>query len=670
MGSKSAGKYCREKEKKVGFWCSLPVCIITAVLFLPLGLILVFSRMYKKRMIRKGTRNVAIIVNLIVAVLFILIMMSDAPQGETIKATAQQENIKTVETAGGFDLSRYMGLTISECEDGMNVDFQGGGNNIYYVEQDGWFSDPVELFRCTFDDSGKLVRVHLKNSGDAGYTLFGVATTMDEETAGQVLQENGISFLCDNVWLCANGNDAVYKETSGWSYEIEPKDLQETILYANTIKNFTYQREDSEGAYYIGNGQMLEYYHDSFAEFAYCYGKLTDYQKTVFGEEANGRYIYLWGEVTSVASDGTVQVFCTDEEAQEELGLLFPVTGSAKLHLVSEQESEILNIRKGDIITAFGKISAESYTQFITGIVDLNDSIIVSINSREVDIPVFQRTIPYISVYGQSANASSAQEPTNSTEQSNDGTTRYDSYTTDQLIAAYEENKFRAEDTFSNSYIELTGRIHNFSAYGYHFYLNAMADDDYHDNIDCEFDSDLHLSKVADLQVGDIVTIRCKVTQVGGVTTSYSVEVIDFVETSNALPTTTGNRYELDFFTITLPSDWEEKYVLEHNYSVRSEYLVFYYKSEYKYYKETYSEPGGWPFAIEIRTAGTDASAIAGWDYVGMISTSEGYSYELYLRYPIDPQFMDGSYNIYLEDADGIIASIVCKDGYSISLFD
>ena len=60
-----------------------------------------------------------------------------------------------------------------------------------------------------------------------------------------------------------------------------------------------------------------------------------------------------------------------------------------------------------------------------------------------------------------------------------------------------------------------------------------------------------------------------------------------------------------------------------------------------------------------MRADGTEAGAIAGWEYIGTISSYDGYSYELYLRYPIDPQFMDGSYNIYLEDADRIIASIV-----------
>lgn len=124
---------------------------------------------------------------------------------------------------------------------------------------------------------------------------------------------------------------------------------------------------------------------------------------------------------------------------------------------------------------------------------------------------------------------------------------------------------------------------------------------------------------------------------------------------------------EMDFFIASLPDDWTEKYVLEHNYSVRSEYLVFYYKSGYEHYQNTYAEPGGWPFAIEIRNDGDTANAIAAWEPVGIITSYEGYTYNIFLHYPMDPQFMDAAYNEYFADAHNIVRSIVPKDGYSIT---
>lgn len=131
MGKKAAGKYYREKEQRTGFWCSLPVCVIMTILFLPLGLILVFSRLYKKRMIKKSTKNIAVAVNMVIVVLFTAIVATDSPQGASEERRETEGSIGTAEEIGGIELSQYMGLTLVECESAMNVDFQGGGNNIY-----------------------------------------------------------------------------------------------------------------------------------------------------------------------------------------------------------------------------------------------------------------------------------------------------------------------------------------------------------------------------------------------------------------------------------------------------------------------------------------------------------------------------------------------------------
>ena len=151
---------------------------------------------------------------------------------------------------------------------------------------------------------------------------------------------------------------------------------------------------------------------------------------------------------------------------------------------------------------------------------------------------------------------------------------------------------------------------------------------------------------------------------------------MDYIQYDEPIPpadqnsnTGSAETYETDFFYMTLPAGWDEKYALEHSYSARSEYVVFYYASEYAYYEGTYSEPGGWPFAIEIRADGTDCSAIAGWEHIGSIKVFEDSWYELYLHYPMDPQFMDGSYNSFLADARSIVDSIVAKDGYEIIIY-
>ena len=127
---------------------------------------------------------------------------------------------------------------------------------------------------------------------------------------------------------------------------------------------------------------------------------------------------------------------------------------------------------------------------------------------------------------------------------------------------------------------------------------------------------------------------------------------------------------ETDFFMAALPADRSEKYVLEHGFSSTGEHIVFYYKSGYEHYKFSYSEPGGWPFALEIRNDGDYANAIAGWEPVGIITSVYGYTYSLYIHYPMDPQFMDSSFNEYIADAHNIIRSITPKENYSLTLFN
>lgn len=630
MGSRSTGRYCR--RKKVGFWQSFPARIIVALLAI------------------------------IIAIAFVAIGVQKSSTSQK-----QQKNREMQSATENIDLYELVGRSVSECEQALNVDFHDAGNNTYYVEYSEIFSDPIELFRCTFDENGELIKIHLKSSGKLGYTLLGISSSMDEDAAIPLLQEAKMTYLYEGIWLCANEKDIMRKESEGWSYEKAPENLQDMILYAKTVHTFSYQHEDSEGAYYLGHGQMLEYYSSSFAKFMYQYSQLTEYQRSLRGSEAEGRYVYLWGKVTSVSDDGTILVFCDDENAMEEFGSSWPITASAGLHIVSEQEPEIFNLSKGDEVTAFGKISSNTYTNLIiSGYAELTDAIILSVNSQQLEIPVFQRAMPEITIYGRVESQENTQESTGS--QATSSPTVLDSYTTDQLITAYIDNKFKAESTFMDAYINLTGKIRSFSDFSYSFNLEEIYESEYHSPIECEFDPNLHLSHVAELQIGDVITIKCKVTQVGDLGSTYTVQVLDFLNSSDLGVYQENKTYEMDPFIISLPNDWEDKYVLEHNYSARSEFLAFYYKSQYEYYEGTYSEPGGWPFAIEIRADGDACIGIAGWEYIGTITDTYGYQSEIYLHYPIDPQFMDGSYDSFLEDARSIAASISEKDGYTVTL--
>ncbi len=70
----------KEDKKKVGFFCSLPMCIIMTYFVLPVGLILIFLRLYKKEKISKKTRNTAIgIIAAITAFVVLLLCIPTSP---------------------------------------------------------------------------------------------------------------------------------------------------------------------------------------------------------------------------------------------------------------------------------------------------------------------------------------------------------------------------------------------------------------------------------------------------------------------------------------------------------------------------------------------------------------------------------------------------------------
>lgn len=132
----------------------------------------------------------------------------------------------------------------------------------------------------------------------------------------------------------------------------------------------------------------------------------------------------------------------------------------------------------------------------------------------------------------------------------------------------------------------------------------------------------------------------------------------------------TGETYETSYFSVTLPESWGQKYILEQGESNRGEHLVFYNKAEYAYYQYTYPEMGGWAFAIEVRCDGDGASMSANWEPIGLITSSDGYSLNLFIQYGIDAQFTDEDYDEYFDDAHKIVTFISAKEGHEITLFN
>lgn len=80
MGQKTEGKFSRKEPRKIGFWCSLPICIFALLYCLPVGIVLVILRLHKKQMISKRAKNIGIITTLAVFVFFVfLVGLAESP---------------------------------------------------------------------------------------------------------------------------------------------------------------------------------------------------------------------------------------------------------------------------------------------------------------------------------------------------------------------------------------------------------------------------------------------------------------------------------------------------------------------------------------------------------------------------------------------------------------
>lgn len=180
-----------------------------------------------------------------------------------------------------IELAEYIGEELSTVETELSTKLK---DMTQYFDSTYRFEAETTLVDFSTDGSGKIIQIHLWDSGELGYMLCGLTTEMDDVSAKNKLSENGSVFVRGEVCQCANKTDCITREDSGWIYMANSKSLDEQLLLAKMENTLTYQYEDSEGIYYIGNNQFVEYYYSSFPRFKYEYGKMTEYQLSIWNE--------------------------------------------------------------------------------------------------------------------------------------------------------------------------------------------------------------------------------------------------------------------------------------------------------------------------------------------------------------------------------------------------
>lgn len=108
---------------------------------------------------------------------------------------------------------------------------------------------------------------------------------------------------------------------------------------------------------------------------------------------------------------------------------------------------------------------------------------------------------------------------------SNVETKTYEKIELQTMIDDLKENALKAEKTYNNQYIEITGKITNFDSNGNYISIESVTAGDFNfDTVLCNISNQEQQNLLLEKSTGDIVTIRGKVTSVGEVS-GYSIKI-------------------------------------------------------------------------------------------------------------------------------------------------
>lgn len=98
-----------------------------------------------------------------------------------------------------------------------------------------------------------------------------------------------------------------------------------------------------------------------------------------------------------------------------------------------------------------------------------------------------------------------------------------------QMLDDLDANALKAEKTYQNAYVEVTGKIKNFDSDGSYISIEPVNADQWNfDSVMCYIKNDEQLDYLLEKSVGDTVTIKGKVKSIGEVL-GYSIDM-DSVE--------------------------------------------------------------------------------------------------------------------------------------------
>lgn len=104
----------------------------------------------------------------------------------------------------------------------------------------------------------------------------------------------------------------------------------------------------------------------------------------------------------------------------------------------------------------------------------------------------------------------------------------YTAVTADQMIQDLQDNALKAQETYKDKYLEISGKLSNVDSSGKYISIDGVNGDFNLVTIQCYIKSDEQKSIVAELSRDQNVTIKGKVTRVGEVM-GYSLDIDEII---------------------------------------------------------------------------------------------------------------------------------------------
>ena len=100
----------------------------------------------------------------------------------------------------------------------------------------------------------------------------------------------------------------------------------------------------------------------------------------------------------------------------------------------------------------------------------------------------------------------------------------YEEYTVAQMVKDLESNALKAENTYNDKYVKISGKLSNIDSDGSYISLSPANNEFTLYSVQCFVKNDEQLNKVMEMSIGDNVVLAGKITNVGELL-GYSLDI-------------------------------------------------------------------------------------------------------------------------------------------------